>query len=391
MDREKFFNVARKEVFGGRLSNAQVAGCEAILDACDRNGVTDPDHVALILSNVRRETGGYMLPIKETVMPSHKDKNPSDALVKSRLEKAYKAGKLKGVRSPYWRDGAYGRGAIQISLWPNYEKLGKRLGIPLRDDPELALDPVHSADIAVVGMSEGLFTGRKLSDYKFPAAMENKPASHPRRIVNGNDGSDAEITRDYRGFLAAIEAATEGMPSAAHAYRFERGRVYPVLKQVQARLRELGYPEVGEVDGKTGTKTDAAILAFRNDNDLPLVAGVDDALIVALAKATPREIAPARKSATAEDLKEAPAVKDGLTLERIGKWIGLGGIGAGVGTGGLDLAETTERVTQFQALAEVFVSAAPYLVLGGLGFAVFHFGRRIVRQQVEGYREGRHV
>ena len=40
---------------------------------------------------------------------------------------------------------------------------------------------------------------------------------------------------------------------------------------VQRRLQDLGYHEVGQVDGKVGPRTRAAILAFRNDNDLALM------------------------------------------------------------------------------------------------------------------------
>ncbi|MEH6721818.1 MAG: hypothetical protein V7704_23395 [Aurantimonas endophytica] len=81
MDLPRFFASIRASVFGGRLPQSAVDGCEAILASCRRNGVTDPHHVANILAQVHYETGGYMLPIKETVFASHKDKNPSDATV----------------------------------------------------------------------------------------------------------------------------------------------------------------------------------------------------------------------------------------------------------------------------------------------------------------------
>lgn len=209
MERARFFDAIRP-AFGGSFSQEQVTGIEAILDSCKRNNVTNQHHVAFVLSNVRRETGGYMFPIKETVYPHHKNKHPTDAEVKSRLERAWKAGKLSWVKTPYWRDGGFGRGQIQLSHWSNYTAMGKRLDVDLRGNPDLALDPQISADIAVVGMKEGRFTGRSLKNYKFPEALENEPADHPRRIVNGKDGSDGEINKYHRMFYAALEAAGFG-------------------------------------------------------------------------------------------------------------------------------------------------------------------------------------
>jgi uncharacterized protein (TIGR02594 family) len=60
------------------------------------------------------------------------------------------------------------------------------------------------------------------------------------------------------------------------------------LRQVQQRLKDLGYHEVGKVDGIIGTKTRGAILAFREDNGLPLTPTVDAALEDALKVAPKR-------------------------------------------------------------------------------------------------------
>ena len=61
-------------------------------------------------------------------------------------------------------------------------------------------------------MSKGKFTGRKLSDYDFPADLDAPPAHNPRRIVNGKDGSDAEVARYHRQFYEAIMAAQKSEP-----------------------------------------------------------------------------------------------------------------------------------------------------------------------------------
>jgi hypothetical protein len=199
MKPEAFF-AAIRPAFGGKLSQRQVDGMTALLEA----GRDLPlHHMANVLAQVRRETGGGMYPIKETVMPHHRDQSPSDATVIARLDKAFKAGKLKWVKTPYWREGWFGRGQIQITHKSNYAKWG----ISRPDD---ALKPHISAHIAVTGMRDGLFTGRKLADFEFPVDVGNPISTNPRRIVNGNDGSDAEVARFHMAFAEALEAAGWG-------------------------------------------------------------------------------------------------------------------------------------------------------------------------------------
>jgi hypothetical protein len=177
--------------------------------------------MANVLGQVYRETGGGMYPVKETVMPNHKDKNPSDAEVIRRLDKAFAEGKLPWVRAPYWRDGAFGRGQIQVTHLPNYRKFG----IANFDD---ALKLPVSARIAVEGMRDGKFTGKKLADYKFPEALDLPPQQNPRRIVNGVDGSDADVARFHRAFASALVAS--GWQEAAPTY--------PIIATIPPRAPE---------------------------------------------------------------------------------------------------------------------------------------------------------
>lgn len=210
VDRKAFYAQLRKRdsgVFGTSLSQAQVNGTNAILDSCIRHGVCDLWVVALILANVYHETGGYMLPIKETVYRSSKNKNPSDAQVIARLNAAFKRGQLKWVKKVYWREGWFGRGPIQITHKDNYEKMGKRLGVDLVGNRELIMRPDIGADSAVVGMMEGMFTGRKVGDYQLPDDLGNDWETHPRRIVNGKDGTDDKISHYTNVFRLALGLA----------------------------------------------------------------------------------------------------------------------------------------------------------------------------------------
>ena len=199
MNRQTFFEAYRRKF--GAMQQATVDGINALFNA----GRDLPlQHMAQVLAQVRRETGGWMAPIKETVMPDHDDKNPTDATVIKRLDAAFAKGQLKGVKTPYWRDGEFGRGQIQLTHKVNRMKFG----IENRDD---LLRPHISAMIAVRGMRDGLFRGKKLADYDFPAAINYSPDNNPRRIVNGKDGSDAEVAASHRAFAAMLTAAGWGV------------------------------------------------------------------------------------------------------------------------------------------------------------------------------------
>jgi predicted chitinase len=216
MNREKFFEFIKRPtsgLFGARLSQPQVDGINSILDACEKYNITNPHHVAHILANVYHETGRYMSPIKETVYGSSFNKDPNDSIVIKRLDTAFAKGQLPWVKTPYWRDGWFGRGQIQITHKNNYVKMGKKIGVDLVSNPSLALDLKNSAAIAVLGMRDGEFTGKKLSDYKFPEALDNKWENHPRRIVNGKDGTDDKIKKYHLGFYAALMFADFTAPS----------------------------------------------------------------------------------------------------------------------------------------------------------------------------------
>lgn len=99
---------------------------------------------------------------------------------------------LYNLQEKYWNTGYFGRGFVQLTHKANYEKMGKRLNIDLVNNPELALVKNNAADILVIGMMEGIFTGKKLNDY-----INNTQADYftARKIVNGTDR--AKLIEEY--------------------------------------------------------------------------------------------------------------------------------------------------------------------------------------------------
>lgn len=204
MDKSAFFAALRadRRVFGSSLSQRQVDGLEALLAAL--RGFPRA-HAAHVLGECYHETGGGMYPVKETVFANHRDKNPSDATVIARLNKAYAKGQLPWVSKPYWRDGWFGRGFVQITHRVNYSNLSPVVGVDLIANPSKALEPKIAAEIAAEGCRLGLFTGKKLADYDRAGGFDHYNA---RAIVNGDKAANGPMVALYaEAFDAALDAA----------------------------------------------------------------------------------------------------------------------------------------------------------------------------------------
>ncbi|MFN6943057.1 MAG: glycoside hydrolase family 19 protein [Parvibaculum sp.] len=200
IDRRIVFAGLRNAVFGGRLSQGQVDGVEAVLTRFSARGWADPRWLAYMLATAHHETGGTMQAVRETFAPD-------DAEAVNRLERAWRGGKLPTVKTPYWRRDAegrsyYGRGLVQITHRENYAKMSRVTGLDLVAEPDLALRLDVSATILVVGMTEGLFSVARLSDY-FSGTKADWTGA--RKIVNGTDRAK-KIAVTARIFDAAVRA-----------------------------------------------------------------------------------------------------------------------------------------------------------------------------------------
>jgi uncharacterized protein (TIGR02594 family) len=135
---------------------------------------------------------------------------------------------------------------------------------------------------------------------------------------------------------------------------------------VQRRLKDLGYHEVGQVDGKVGPRTRAAILAFRHDNDLALVPIIDIALTEALDRASPRDIAPERASGVPTDSRIVKASNAQIGLGVIGA---AGSIGSQIAPALLEAEQARDVAGRVFSL--VGLESALSIALPWIGAAVF--------------------
>lgn len=195
MNRSIFFSEIRSPLFAGRITQNQVEGINFKLTAWDKSGYIDIRWLAYMLATSYHETARTMQPIEE--------------YGKGR-DRPY-GQKIRHDRKRYTHPDKlyYGRGDVQLTWYENYEIMGKLLGIPLLEQPELALVPEISAKIMIEGMTNGIssrgdFTGVSLETY-FNSTKDDPV--NARKIINGLD--KAHLIETYHNkFLSAIKKAS---------------------------------------------------------------------------------------------------------------------------------------------------------------------------------------
>ena len=177
---KQFFDIVRKDL--GSLSQTQVEGIELLVSRMSKLPIK---HSAYILATAWHETAKTMQPIAE-----------------------YGKGKGKkyGVPDPVTGQTYYGHGYVQLTWKDNYDKANKRLkqlgiispSVDLVNNPDTAMQPLIASDILIIGMTEGWFTGKKLSDCTTYIEM--------RKIVNGTDKAAliASYAETFEKALATI-------------------------------------------------------------------------------------------------------------------------------------------------------------------------------------------
>jgi hypothetical protein len=172
INRDFFFDQVNLRLFGGKLSVKVKGNLTQILDYWEKTmSAKDDRWLAYALGTAHHETDRTFGPIRE-----------------------YGLGKGKKY-PPY-----YGRGLVQLTWDYNYKKMGDKLGVNMLKNPDLALDLKYAIPIMFIGMEEGSFTGKKLSDYFNKSKEEWVQA---RRIINGLDKANAiaDYAQRYYGAI----------------------------------------------------------------------------------------------------------------------------------------------------------------------------------------------
>ena len=234
------------------------------------NGVTNPKQIAYMLATAEHETRNFQAP--------EEDYGRSQA-----RKLGYHGG-----------EEYFGRGYVHLTHIENYQAMDRKLGLGgrLSADPGLARDPEIAAKALVIGMRDGMFTGRKLDRYINDQGTDYEEA---RRIVNGKDKA-AHIAGLARGWEQNVPALIENVKkNGVQIVKEERpqhsqnGRTTGsasamadgVLKEnergqevrdLQSKLAALGYKGADgkqiTPDGHFGANTKHALEAFQKDHDL---------------------------------------------------------------------------------------------------------------------------
>ncbi|ENW95798.1 hypothetical protein [Acinetobacter sp. NIPH 298] len=175
------FSIIRNAL--GRLTELQVKGINFIVSAIDKDKSISYPQAAYMLATAWHETDRKMQPITEYGGIRYFDKYDTGTLAK----RLGNTPALDGDGFKY-----RGRGYVQITGTDNYSRFSRLLNVDLLKKPDLALDPDIAIKITTIGMKNGAFTGKKLSDYIHQSKKDYVGA---RRIINGTD--KAQMIANY--------------------------------------------------------------------------------------------------------------------------------------------------------------------------------------------------
>lgn len=170
------------------------------------------------------------------------------------------------------------------------------------------------------------------------------------------------------------------------------GNVAPVvalsIELVQRKLKSLGYHEVGTIDGIVGPRTSAAILAFRNDNSLPLVPIIDVALTKALEDAAPRALAPERASSAPSKSRIVTASNAQIGLGVLGT---AGSVGSQIAPALVEAELAKDTASRFFALTglENWLTIALPWIGAAVFLAVIVYALHARSARIDDHRTGK--
>lgn len=148
----------------------------SITQALAKEGITDPKAIAYALATTQHETAGTNKPINEYGGSQY-------------FTKMYEGRRDLGNNQSGDGDKYHGRGYIQLTGRSNYRDMGKRIGVDLENNPDLALEPNVAAKILAAFMKD-----RGVADLASKGDFIGA-----RRPVNGSDQAQkiASLAQQY--------------------------------------------------------------------------------------------------------------------------------------------------------------------------------------------------
>lgn len=221
MNRKVFFAELKKTLYKGGLSQSAVNALEMILDETVGKGIPSA-HVAYMMATAYHESGKDLQPKVENlnyttaarikaVWPTRfANAAAAQPYVKNpqKLANFVYGGRL-GNTGP--NDGWLyrGRGNVQITGKTNYSKMKKYIGKDAVANPDIMLELKNSIIALVHCMIDGVYTGKKLSDYNLPSQYFDARAiiNADKNRVEGGKKIGNTIADYAKTFEAALNAA----------------------------------------------------------------------------------------------------------------------------------------------------------------------------------------
>jgi hypothetical protein len=166
------------------------------------------------------------------------------------------------------------------------------------------------------------------------------------------------------------------------------------IEDVQRRLDNLGYHEVGTIDGKWGGRTAGAIAAFKNDRHISGPAIIDQTLLAEIAKAEgeswARPIAKERADATEKTVeKKAPEIVPVRRGRLAALWATIVSITLGVVNA---IADYFHDALSWVISLKEYAADVPgwlwFVLAGGLAAVMYLLARNGANGIVEAFRKG---
>lgn len=172
----------------GKLTELQKDSLGFIISKLSNSSIKDPRQQAYVIATIKHEIGETYKPVVEGNYLKGNRVQKLYRYYESNNPKALKTIFPNGVKGINY----LGRGFVQITHLSNYQTFSKLLSIDLIGEPDLALIPHTAWAITELGMTKGLFTGKKLDDY---FNIDETDFYRARKIINRMD--KAELIAEY--------------------------------------------------------------------------------------------------------------------------------------------------------------------------------------------------
>jgi hypothetical protein len=375
----------------------------------------------IIHANIEVETGGRWVDSKGRLPmlyePHVADRAAPNATIRNKLRKA-------GLAYPKWGEKGYPADsyprfwrayaidpetACKACSWGGPQLLGENhLLMGYRTAEDMVRAFLTDQDKQLEGMIDFIANAKLDDELRVLQAKLDKgqkvTADDCRAYVRGYNGPKYERNDYHTKFAKALNKWVK-IPDTPWSpdnqiVDLTDGKFHEELKGIQTTLDEIGYPEIGTLDGKWGNRTRGVIMTFRADNGLPTAAQdrdmLDTAFLSALALKPQRKIAPARANATLETLRK----EDDVAVKEVDQTNLAGKITTGVG--GLfgvkkvldefaSSSDTVKQIIDTLNPVQTFISDNFWLILlAGGGFVVWKSGI-LNRIRLEKHQTGQDV